>query len=187
MYHLVAERLLRETMEIPIKSEHVENGKLREAEAITKFIDKSGLSGLSLKPVGFVTTNDGRIGASPECLVGSKGGLEVKCPAPWTQIGYLMDGLGNDYRPQVQGQLYVGEFEVMHFFSYHPRMPAKYIETHRDEKYIKALDEALKAFCEELDKQTERVRKMGEWFILDEFKPTPELSRFRPEGSPWAT
>ena len=60
---------------------------------------------------GAVPSDDGRIGCSPDRTVMEKGGryslVEIKCPAPWTHIGYLLDGPGADYRQQVQGQLLV--------------------------------------------------------------------------------
>jgi hypothetical protein len=164
MYKLIAERLLGEIMEdqrSAMKSVWVEHGKLTEAEAITKFQDKYKLI---LQSVGFVTSNDYRIGCSPDCLVkGSVEAVEIKCPAPWTQIGYILDGPGEDYKPQVQGELLVGEWDKVHFFSYHPRMPAKYIETGRDEAYLKLLEDALHAFCDVLDEETENCRAMGDW------------------------
>jgi hypothetical protein len=35
---------------------------------------------LDVRQVGFITTDDGRFGCSPDGLVGVEGGLELKCP-----------------------------------------------------------------------------------------------------------
>ena len=87
--------------------------------------------------------------------------VEIKCPMPWTQIGYLLDGPGEHYQPQVQGHLYIGEFERVHFYSWHPRMPPVYAITTRDDAYIRTMARLLADFCDELADETERARKMG--------------------------
>jgi hypothetical protein len=94
---------------------------------------------------------------------GDRESVEIKCPMPHTQIGYLLDGLGDDYRPQVQGQLLIGEFERGHFYSWHPRMPPFYLRTVRDDRYIRLMEPLLHNFLEELDRETERARKMGSY------------------------
>ena len=108
-------------------------------------------------------------------------GVEVKCPAPWTQIGYLLDGPGADYQPQVQGQLWVAGFDRVHFYSYHPRMPAVHVETVPDAAYANKLISAVKRFADALDETTEVARSLGAYAAatgfqtpLDEAAPGPE-------------
>jgi hypothetical protein len=167
MYELIAERLLDETMKKDdYQSYWMERGSHMESEAIEAFQETKSLI---LKRVGFVTSNDGRIGCSPDCLVeGSVEAVEIKCPAPWTQIGYLLDGLGDKYKPQVQGQLLVGGWETVHFFGYHPQMPPVHLETHPDKAYQAAMAELLDRFCRALDHETERARSKGAYYILDQ-------------------
>jgi hypothetical protein len=162
MYRLIAERLLNEQMESGLdRIEHIERGKMDEPNARAQL---SFTHNLELEPVGFVTDDAGRMGCSPDRLVaGSPEAVEIKCPAPWTQIGYLLDGPGDDYRPQVQGQMLVGEFEKVHFYSWHRQMPPKYLITNRDEKYIAVLFGLLDRFLDELDAETARARKMGSY------------------------
>lgn len=73
-------------------------------------------------PVGFITTDDGVYGCSPDSLLGDDGLLEIKCPRPHIQMRYLRGGalLPVDYRAQVHGQLIVAERRWCHFFSYSP-------------------------------------------------------------------
>jgi len=160
MYRLIAERLLNEEMEDGLgRIEWVERGKIEEPNAAAQM---SFTHNLELEPVGFVTSDDGRLGCSPDRLiVGKNEAVEIKCPAPWTQIGRLLDGPGEDYRPQVQGQLMIGEFDKVHFYSWHRRMPPVYAITGRDERYIALLRDLLNRFLDELDAETERARRMG--------------------------
>lgn len=158
-YKLLVERLLNAPAEERVGSEWMERGHDLEASAATQY---GFVNDVDLEPVGFITTDDGLIGASPDRLIkGKSAGLEIKVPAPWTHLGYLLDGPAEAYRPQVQGQLYVCEFEFVDFFSYSERMPACTIRTARDEPYIALLSSALKAFTEQMADMEERARKMG--------------------------
>jgi hypothetical protein len=58
--------------------------------------------------VGFITTDDGRFGGSPDALVGPNGGLELKCPQGDTHVGYcLKNRIPPKYIPQVHGHLVI--------------------------------------------------------------------------------
>lgn len=164
-YRLIAERLLKESQDDQLGMVRwVEHGNENEpkAAAMYEFTNE-----MRLEPGGFVTTDDGRIGCSPDRLLDSgRQALELKAPAPWTQVGYLLDGPGDDYRPQVQGQLYVGGFEAVHFYSYHPQMPAVHLVTPPDRGFQRLLQPTLNAFCDELDQLTERARSLGGYAIL---------------------
>jgi hypothetical protein len=162
MYRLIAERLLMESMSPAITVEWVERGKEMEPAAVHNFQFQNDVK---LEPVGFVTDDTGLIGCSPDRLVkGVNEAVEIKCPAPWTQIGYLIDGPGNDYRPQVQGQFLVGGFERVHFYAYHDRMPAVHLVTLPDPAYLKVMNRLIRDFCEELEYFTDRARRLGAYF-----------------------
>jgi hypothetical protein len=167
MYELIAEKLLDETMKKDDQTFWMERGSHMEAEAIEAFQQTKSLI---LKRVGFVTTNDERIGCSPDCLVeGSVQAVEIKCPAPWTQIGYLLNGVEDDkYKPQVQGQLLIGGWDTVHFFAYHPQMPAFHLKTHPDRFYQEAMAEEIYRFCGLLDHETERARSKGVYHVLQQ-------------------
>src|SRR5215467_3668377 len=170
MYRLIAERLLRDTMDAMPYVEWAEHGKVMQPAAEKQF---ELVNEVKLDPVGFVTSNNGRLGCSPDALIFGNGEphlVEIKCPAPWTQIGYLLDGPGTDYKPQVQGQLYVSEFPVAHFYSYHPQMPACHIQTTPDQPFRKTLADLLERFCDELDRDTERARALGAYVVITTFE-----------------
>jgi hypothetical protein len=156
-YRLIAEALLNMQVESLEGLEWIEHGKASEADAVRiyEFIHE-----VETKPVGFITTDDGRVGCSPDRLVG-KNGLEIKCPSPQMHIGYLMGDLGDKYKPQVQGQNFVGEFEYTDFFSHNVHFKPVEIRTYRDEEYIKILKDSLVGFCDMKDEMLEKIRKNG--------------------------
>ena len=167
MYELIAERLLGvpaslwkpDLNRIP----WVREGREREPLAAREL---QRLLNVKLDTVGFVTTDDGKIGASPDRLIthgNMKAGVEIKCPTPPTHIGYLLAGLGEDYKAQVQGQMWVAELDAIHFYSWHPECPDYYLMTQRDDAFIEDLSRVVKAFVVELDEKTEKARSLGTW------------------------
>jgi hypothetical protein len=161
LYRLVAERLLHETMDDEIGFvKWVAQGKEQEPHAVARF---QTVNEVELEPGGFVTTNDGRLGASPDRIFkGHKESLEIKSPAPWTQLQYLLEGPDDAYIAQTQGHLLVGdEFEAVHFYSYNERTPSFHRIILRDPHYQSILAAALDSFCDVLDKTTERARALG--------------------------
>lgn len=159
LYRLVAERMLVEAFEDNLERvEWIEKGAQHEPRAAAHFMRKFQVP---IERVGFITDNNHRYGCSPDGLIGGRSTIEIKCPQPWTQMGRLLDGMDEKYRPQVQGQLFVAEMDLAHFWSWHEQMPPFYICTHRDEPYIAKLASALLEFVAELDKQTNHARKLG--------------------------
>ena len=161
LYRLVAERLLNETMDDEIGFvKWVQQGREQEPYAVRQF---EFVNEVTLEPGGFVTTNDGRLGASPDRIFkGHKESLEIKSPAPWTQLRYLLEGPDDAYIAQTQGHLLVGdEFEAVHFYTYNPRTPPFHKVILRDPRYQALLASALDQFCDTLDVQTERARALG--------------------------
>lgn len=155
---LVAERLLGRPLVALDELEWIARGKELEPEAARLYeFDRE----MDTEPVGFITTDSGLIGASPDRLVGEAGLLEIKVPAPQTHVGYVLEGFAKLYKPQVQGQLYVTGREWTDWMSYHPELPPIIERVYRDEAYIALLAEALECFCDTLDKMRERARSSG--------------------------
>lgn len=161
-FQLCAEALLNRPMDGEVSTVWMERGKELEPDAVKAFEFQEGVKTV---PCGFCTTDDKRIGASPDrFIVGAKRGLEVKCPAPNTHVGYLIDGnASDDYRLQVNGQMMVCDFEAVLMWSYHPEMPGVLVPTYRDEPLIRTLRAALDEFCDMKDAMMQRLRSMG-WF-----------------------
>lgn len=130
-------------------SRHTEWGTNTEAEARRFY----GLD-TEVKQVGFITTDDGRFGCSPDGLIVSdsgtwEGGLELKCPSPGVHLEYLLDGeLPNDYRQQVHGGLAITGLNFWDFMSYCPGNPPFVIRVYPDE-YTQKLKNALEIFWAE--------------------------------------
>lgn len=168
---LIAERLLNWQPDSIDHLKVIEAGKENEPLAIKSF---EFITNTVTRPVGFVTTNDGRFGASPDRVLDC-GGIgdppptsvsriaEVKGPTIPIQMERLlsphileMDPSANvhggaDYICQVQGQLFVSEAEKDLFYSFAPRMPDFMQETTRDEVFIRSLIPALEQFSDELE------------------------------------
>lgn len=160
LYKLLCERILKQPMGDDIGNfRWPAHGTREEPDAARQF---EIVTGLELEPIGFVTTDDGRIGCSPDRKIRKRAEtVEIKCPAPWTHLMYTMEGPGNDYIPQVQGQLLVTGFEAVHFYSYY-RDFSPFLQVTLPQKHFQGLMAgALHRFCDELDALTERARSMG--------------------------
>ena len=158
-FFLIAEKLLNRSLDTLEGQEWMERGKELEPDAVKMYEFEQQVK---TKPVGFITTDDGQLGASPDrLLVGVNGGLELKCPAPQTHVKYLLDGFGDDYFVQVQGQMYVGELDFVDRYSYHPEMPPHRERIVRDESFIADLASALRAFNDMKAEMYERIKAQG--------------------------
>lgn len=116
--------------------------------------------GVDVRQVGFVTTDDGRFGCSPDGLVGDDGGLEMKNPAPHTHVQYLLDGeLPSEYKGQVHGQIIVAELKWVDFLSYFPGLPPLLIRVFPD-SYTEALREALEVFYRKYQDALTKIKSM---------------------------
>lgn len=162
---LIAQRLLRWQPESLDTIEHIANGKADEPAAVAQF---EFVQDATTQQVGFVTTEDGRFGASPDRVIGLHERscdltIEIKVPSIPVQMERLLFGPGAAYRCQVQGQLYVCEADKAVFYSYSQRMPAYLKETGRDEVFLAKLKDCLEQFSDELEEWTEQARRLGDW------------------------
>lgn len=156
---LIAERLLNRPVQSLDGLAYIERGKELEPQAVRQYGFENDVE---TDPVGFITNDAGTIGASPDRLIrGRPAGVEIKCPAAHTHVAYLLEGHDEKYRPQVQGQLYVAEFDYVDFYSFHPRMPPALIRTPRDTAYIALLHNALDEFNDRMAGMLERAKSLG--------------------------
>lgn len=115
---------------------YTERGTEVEPEAREAF---STHTGLKLEQVGFVLAKDGICGCSPDSLIVDAdgkyiAGLEIKCPAPKTHVGYVLDGvLPNEYKQQVHGSMVITGLTEWHFWSYFPGMKPFHIIVKADQ------------------------------------------------------
>lgn len=156
---LAAERLLGRPIEKP-QSIPMMQGTEREEAAVASY---ELTHGVDTALIGFVTTDDGKVGASPDRIIRETGKLlECKSPQPQTHIGYLLgDGPDDDYRCQLQGQLYVCEAPSVDIISFYPGLPDVVIHVERDEEFIGLLKVLLVELCGLIDSHMERLARMG--------------------------
>jgi hypothetical protein len=76
----------------------------------------------------------------------------------------------DDYKPQVQGQIYVAELDRADLYSFHPQCPAALVQTARDGDYIAKLAAALRQFNDTLNDMHQRALKLGA------FQPMPRAT-----------
>ncbi len=157
--YLVAEKLLNRSLDNLDHIGHIQRGKEREPDAVAmyEFAEQT-----KTRPIGFITTDDGRMGASPDrLLIGQNGGLEIKCPSPQVHVGYMLDGFDLKYKPQVMGQMLICDLDFVDRYSFHPDMPPFKERTYRDAAYIRNLAAVLDEFCDIKDAMLERARASG--------------------------
>lgn len=147
LHWLLAEWMVGEPLERP-ESQWMQRGELLEPEAVKAYELETDRE---TQRVGFVTTDTGMIGCSPDRLIGADGLLEIKCPAPQTHVGYMLTRtIPKDYWTQIQGQLYVCERGWAEMISYCPGLPNVIVQVQRNEEFISKLTEALVQFVERL-------------------------------------
>ncbi len=136
---------------------HMERGKIMEAEARKLY---SFMTDADPQQVGFI--RNGNKGASPDSLIGTDGGLEIKTKMPHLMIDVLRrDELPDDHKAQVYGSMWVAEREWWDFVCYWPTLPPFVKRVYRDEKYIGEIANAVDAFNAELAEVVELIRNYG--------------------------
>jgi len=154
LYELLAERVTQ-CKEEEKKSVWMERGTLLEPLAREAY---TFLTDAKVDEVGFVLNDAGTIGVSPDGLIGTDGGLEIKCPKATNAIRYMVeDAMPDTYKPQVQGNLWITGREWWDFVVYHPNLNLFVKRVYRDEKYIKQMAEHITAFTEELEEMYRRL------------------------------
>ncbi len=137
----------------------LEQGTILEEEAIPYYECENNCT---IQRVGFITTDDGKAGCSPdgliqyECGPGKQaiaaGGIEIKSPAIHTHVGYLLRWtLPKDYAAQVHGSMYVTGAPWWKFMSYNRHCPPLILTVERDEEIQKKIAEALASFNASFD------------------------------------
>lgn len=118
--------------------------------------------------VGFVTTDDGRAGCSPDFWIPKmKRGGEIKTLGIVHHVGaYFAEA--DDFAPQVQGTLWIAEAELWYrvYFNPHPSLVPLCEPVPRDDEYIAVLSRQVDWCVELLNERKEKLLARG-------CKPTP--------------
>jgi hypothetical protein len=152
MLRLIAERITGEPQETYTNAV-MERGKLMEAEARDYYAFMTGVEPVR---VGFLKR--GRVGCSPDSLIGDNGLHEIKCKESHLHLEVLIaDRLPPAHVAQCQGSLWVSNREWIDFQSYWPKLNPFIKRVYRDENYIKNLSSEVDAFIDEMDTLYERI------------------------------
>lgn len=153
---IIAEKILGRRMDT-FMSPWMERGQMIEQDAIGQY---ELMRDVDTQVIGFVTDDLNTMGCSPDRLVGEDGLLEIKCPKPNTQVGYLIGhektinfenrniciSWEREYYPQLQGQLFITGRQWVDIMAYHPEFPPAILRVPRDEEYIDLLKVGLDNF-----------------------------------------
>ena len=134
-----------------VATRDMERGNFLEPYALESF---TLATKMKVRQVGFVLTDDERVGCSPDGLIGEDSGLEIKCPRPRQHIRNIFsDGL-DDYRDQAQGNMWICEREFWYLVSYCPwvvRLPIYIKRIVRNEDRISLIRDAAIKAADEVD------------------------------------
>lgn len=125
---------------------HTERGNLLEDEARDLYAIEADVIP---QRTGFILSDDGMLGCSPDSLVGTDGGLEIKAPDGPKHIEWLRaGGLPLEHRAQIHGSLIITGRDWWDFLSYCPGYPRIMIRVTPD-KYTVVLRSYLARFTAE--------------------------------------
>ncbi len=152
MHELLAELMLGRPLDLDVEnyqSSYMQRGIENEDAAIDSFEFQRGVE---TSPGGFVTNDVRTYGCSPDRLIGTDGGLELKIPGAKGHMRYLIapECLVQEYKVQVQGSLLVTGRDYWEQMSWHPELPPVIRRVPRDEEFIALLKAALYSFAETL-------------------------------------
>lgn len=116
---------------------------------------------------GFIEHGRLMAGASPDGLVGDDGLVEIKCPTTANHIDILLaKKMPEEYKAQVQGQMWIAERQWCDFVSYDPRMPVDLqmvrYRVQRDDAYIQTLEREVDDFLLTVDRMIDSLEKLAE-------------------------
>lgn len=144
---LVAEWYLGQPLD-DYASALMDRGTELEATAV-RFYEFDG--DVETAKVGLCLRDDGLVGGSPDRLVGEDGLLEIKCPSAEVHMSYVLGGLTDDYRCQVQGLLWITGRKWCDLLAWNPILPPAKMRYERDDEFIDLLAKSVDQFVERLE------------------------------------
>lgn len=121
----------------------MKQGMVLEPEAIRTYEFHRNVK---LDRIGFVTRDDGKVGCSPDAIVGEDGVIEIKAPEPKRHVEwFLKNELPDEHKCQVHGELLITGANWADFMSYCPGFPPLIVRVEPDD-FTKRLAEVLEEF-----------------------------------------
>lgn len=158
----LAERYLRRPLQ-SLGSWAMEQGSLLEEDAWPTLAFELGVE---IERVGLCTTDDGKIGCSPDGIIWTPTpiGVEIKSLQPVNHLKCLLSGeVPEDYIWQIHGGMYVTGFTSWYFYAYSKLFPTLIKKVERDEEIMAKLDAHLGVFNRLLDAEYERLVNSCGW------------------------
>lgn len=126
-----------------------------EAEAVKWYeFDRD----VKVEQVGFIMSDDGSTGGSPDGLVGDDGGVEIKCKKLTTHIGYLLGEDEHHHRCQCQGYLWITGRKWWDLVFYNPILPPVVRRYEPEQEWLDAFLPQLEKFQARLSEARARLR-----------------------------
>lgn len=136
----------------------MERGQIMEDEARNFYCFERNVD---TRRVGFI--RNGKMGCSPDSLIGDDRGLEIKTCLAHIQIERLeRDDLPPEFKAQVQGSMLVSGRPLWDFVSYWPKLPLLVVTVQRDNGYIANLKGEIDRFNDELEALVARIMSYGQ-------------------------
>jgi hypothetical protein len=165
MTQVLAERLTGVPQD-EIQSKYLDHGIKHEPTA-RQLYQWHLSSRVELKQVGYVKhPTIQNCGGSPDCLVGTEGVLEIKCPyTVHTHLANIEnDGTADrDYIWQMQGNLWITGRKWCDFVSFHPYVPEPLrfhvVRYERDEDVIDEISERITRALEQVAIRVKNIEK----------------------------
>jgi putative phage-type endonuclease len=155
IYRVAYERLTGEKADEGFTNKWTERGHLLEQEA-REFYELETYN--KVHNGGFVELSEW-VGCSPDGLLSSSKGVEIKVPKFNTMIGYLLNkNLPDIYEYQVQGSMYVTGFKEWDFIAYNPKLKPLIITVKRDEEIIKEIGLKLSKAIKEAEQIISKLK-----------------------------
>ena len=153
---LVAETLIGGPVD-ELSGGWIDRGKELEAEA------RAWLSmhlEADIEEVGFIASDDGSCGISPDGIIAEAVGVELKCPALKTHIGYLLEPeqLDAQYGLQCQLGLYVTGWPLWYLALYCPGQMGLVREIRPDAELHERFAKVIPPFAKRVREAAERLR-----------------------------
>lgn len=143
--NLAAERITGQPGDSGYLSDDMLRGILHEPYARDRYAE---VNGVEVEEVGLlVLDRDGwELGASPDGLVGTEGGVEIKCPRPKAHVlTIIADEVPSQYVAQVQTSLYVSGRAWWDYVSFCAGLPLYTKRVHPDPAWFAAIEAAVTA------------------------------------------
>jgi len=142
----------------PFESDDMKRGIELEPEAREAFTEKHGIA---VDTIGFAKSKHGFFGCSPDGIMESGEGLEIKCPRLSKLIQYFENNeLPDEYKQQVHGSMAVTGAAAWWFAAYYPGFPLYTIKVEREE-YTEQMFEGLKSYSKYYEQLAQNIIELS--------------------------